>query len=135
MLKEVLDNLAELDDENMDFIYIRETRFLRIFGKIQNLLLKQGYNDNEDNITLDILFVNEMETLIDNAIHHKRVTDLYLRDEILYWNIHDNIVEFIQNKTLYACEVMKNPYFEKAWDIIFFVDRQKKKKKKKAKFH
>lgn len=130
MLKDVLE---VIDDENMDFIYVRETRFLRIFGKIENILLKQGYDDKHDNITLDILFVNEMETMIENAIHHKRVNDLYLHDETLYWNIHDNIVEFIKNKTLYACEVMKNPYFEKAWDVIFFVDRQKKKKK--AKFH
>lgn len=125
MLKEVLE---VIDEEIMDFIYIRETRFLRIIGKIQDLLASQGYNDDEDKITVDILFVNEMETLIENATHYKRIDDLYLRDEILYWNIHDNIVEFIQNKTLYGCEIMKNPYFEKAWDIIFFVDRQKKKK-------
>lgn len=125
MLKEVLE---VIDEEIMDFIYIRETRFLRIIGKIQDLLASQGYNDDEDKITVDILFVNEMETLLENAIHYKRIDDLYLRDEILYWNIHDNIVEFIQNKTLYGCEIMKNPYFEKAWDIIFFVDRQKKKK-------
>ena len=125
MLKEVLE---VIDEEIMDFIYIRETRFLRIIGKIQDLLASQGYNDDEDKITVDILFVNEMETLIENATHYKRIDDLHLRDEILYWNIHDNIVEFIQNKTLYGCEIMKNPYFEKAWDIIFFVDRQKKKK-------
>ncbi len=108
-----------IDEEIMDFIYIRETRFLRIIGKIQDLLASQGYNDDEDKITVDILFVNEMETLLENATHYKRIDDLYLRDEILYWNIHDNIVEFIQNKTLYGCEIMKNPYFEKAWDIIF----------------
>ena len=125
MLKGVLE---VIDEEIMDFIYVRETRFLRIIGKIQDLLASQGYNDNQDKITIDILFVNEMEPMIENAIHYKRIEDVHLREDILYWNIHDNIVEFIQNKTLYGCEIMKNPYFEKSWDIIFFVDRQKKKK-------
>lgn len=117
-----------MEEEQIDIYYIRNKRFFTVFSKVQEALKKQNCNENSV-INLDILKINEFETT-EQALYYASDSYLYLHDDSLYRSMHDLLIEFIKSKKLYACDVMKNPYFDNQYDIVFFVDRKKKKKRK-----
>jgi len=117
-----------IEEEQIDIYYIRNKRFFTVFSKVQEALKKQNCNENSV-INLDILKINEFETT-EQALYYASDAYLYLHDDSLYRSMHDLLIEFIKSKKLYACDVMKNPYFDNQYDIVFFVDRKKKKNKK-----
>ena len=117
-----------MEEEQIDIYYIRNKRFFTVFSKVQEALKKQNCNENSV-INLDILKINEFETT-EQALYYASDSYLYLHDDSLYRSMHYLLIEFIKSKKLYACDVMKNPYFDNQYDIVFFVDRKKKKKRK-----
>ena len=116
-------------EEEIEVYYIRNKRFFTVFSKVEQALKKQNYNTTKDTINLDILKINELETT-QQALYYASDSYLYLHDDSLYRSMHDLLIEFIKTKKLYACDIMKNPYFDNQYDIVFFVDRKKKKKRK-----
>ena len=101
--------------------YMRGLRFFKVYSRIYDELLYQGYVSGIHSINLEIFMLKEG---IECSKMKNKSTDLFLliEDETFYQALHDRAIESIKKKSLYLCQVCASLSYDNSFDVILLVD-------------